>query len=128
MLFFILFLLYILFHQKLLGIIFFAQGALRNFYYNLFSRIKGTKTKKSTDFIYFNQNPSVWPMRHSLSFNFFSVFWGNFLHKLSYPPLSYHDVHLSKIWNHDVTTTSQRGKCKKLSPSQKKHSLYLAKP
>ena len=58
---------------------------------------------------------------------FFSVFWGNFLHKLSYPPLSYHDVHLSKIWNHDVTTTSQRGKCKKLSPSQKKTFFIFSK-
>ena len=48
------------------------------------------------------------------------------MHKLSYPPLSYHDVHLSKIWNHDGTRRrANEEKCKKLSPSpQKTFSIF----
>ena len=47
------------------------------------------------------------------------------MHKLSYPPLSYHDVHLSKIWNHDVTTGENAKNC---HHTRKKHSLFSAKP
>ena len=99
------------------------------FYYNLFSRIKGTKTKKSTDFFTLIkiQVCGLWDILfHSFFFFLFFgvIFCTSCLILLYLIMMCTCRKFGTMMWRRRANDE----KCKKISPSQKKHTLYLAKP